>query len=371
MPVRIVKWSKMSRTATAVLSTENLIHNVQVIKKLIGSACIIAMVKANAYGHGIRSVSKRLEPYVDMFGVASIDEALALRAVGINSPIVLMEGVFEFEELVIAADQNFHVVFHSMQQIEWLRLAELSRPLHVWVKINTGMGRLGFSVEQGHQILSMLETMDSIIRPIGIMSHFGCADISDHVLNNQQMSAFGKYHDRYPQSIFSFCNSAALFSFANQQYDFVRPGLALYGISPFDNVSTESLGLKPVMTLRSSLIAVSYMKKGASVGYGARYVCPESMLIGVVAFGYGDGYPITARDGTPVLVNGIRCPLIGRISMDMMTVDLRNCPMAKIGDQVLLWGEGLSIQEVAKHVDGHVWSLLTGIQNRVTFQWTK
>ncbi len=360
----------MSRTATALLSTENLINNVQVIRKIIGDARIIAMVKANAYGHGIRSVAKRIEPYVTLFGVASIDEALALRAVGITLPIVLMEGVFEPGELSIAADQNFHVVFHTMQQVEWLQRAKLSYPLHVWVKINTGMGRLGFTIEQGHQVCQLFEKLDSIAKPVGIMSHFGCADIVGHPLNEQQMNVFGQFKKMYSRNIFSFCNSAALVSFPSVHYDFVRPGLALYGISPFENVSESFLELKPVMTLSSSLIAISWMKKGESVGYGARYSCPEDMPIGVIAFGYGDGYPITARDGTPVLVNGIQCPLVGRISMDMMTVDLRNCPTAQVGDQVTLWGDGLPLQEVVKHVDGHVWSLLTSIQNRVKFQWT-
>ncbi len=358
----------MGRTAVALLSTKNLIHNVQIIKSKIGTTGIIAMVKANAYGHGIRSVSMRLEPYVSMFGVASIDEAIILRKVGIQKPVVLMEGVFEPAELEIAAQQRFHVVFHTLEQIEWLEKSSLSVPLVAWLKVNTGMGRLGVPLSDAHALYERIHSCASVQQPVNSMSHFACADIRGHWLNEKQKDAFKSFVTQYPHAQHSFCNSAALFSFSDCWYDYVRPGLALYGISPF-NDEVQNEGLKPVMTLQSSLIAVMNVKKGDTIGYGARYVCNEDMRVGVVAFGYGDGYPITARDGTPVLIRGVECPLVGRVSMDMMTVDIRACAQIRVGDTVTLWGEGLPVEHVVKYTDAITWSLITGIQNRVKFVW--
>jgi len=359
----------MSRAALAILSTENLLHNLSVIRKHARGAKIMAMVKANAYGHGIRTVARRLDPHVYGFGVASIDEALVLRKVGIKKPILLLEGVFEPDELMIASCERLQVVFHTSIQLQWLRTAILPTPLTVWLKVDTGLGRLGFSLETAHQAYAELSGNPQINRSIGILSHFSCADQSEHPLNELQIKNFNNFAQQY-QGPKSLCNSAALFSFVDQQYDVVRPGIALYGVSPFAHVAAESLGLKPVMSLHTRLIAVREMKKGDPIGYSGRFVCPEDMMVGVVAMGYGDGYPRTAQDGTPVLVNGIRCPLVGRVSMDMMTVDLRPCPTAHVGSPVVLWGPGLTLEEVAQHT-GHIpYDILTAVQTRVKFHWT-
>jgi len=174
-----------------------------------------------------------------------------------------------------------------------------------------------------------------------------------------------------PLGLKSFCNSAAIFAFPEHQYDIVRPGLALYGVSPFAHMSAAQLGLRPVMTLQTRLIAIKIMRKGATLGYGARFVCPEDMPVGIIAMGYGDGYPRSARDGTPVLVKGVRCALIGRVSMDMMTIDLRHCPQAQVQDLVILWGEGLPLEQVAPHTDNSPYDILTSVQLRVKFHWTQ
>ncbi|HQS84052.1 MAG TPA: alanine racemase [Alphaproteobacteria bacterium] len=360
----------MSRTAIAILSTENLLHNLAVIKEKVKPAKIIAMVKANAYGHGIRSVALRLDKHVDMLGVASIDEALALRKTGVNVPILLSEGVFEPNELLVAATEKFHVVFHNELQVEWLEKVSLPLPLEAWVKINTGMGRLGFGIEQAKEFYRRISSSPSIAKPVRVMSHFACSDEADHPLNQQQIQVF-KDFIKDMQSEFSFCNSGGIFNFPDVHYDYVRPGLALYGISPVKGKSAQDLNLKPVMTLQTSLISTQIFKKGASVGYGARYQCPEDMPVGIIAFGYGDGYPITAQDGTPILVNNVECSLVGRVSMDMIAVDLRNCPYAKIGDPVTLWGTGLPLERVVEHTSNITWDLLTGVQNRVRFLWTR
>jgi alanine racemase len=370
----------MSRHAVAILSTENLHHNISVIKSHT-KAKIIAMVKANGYGHGIRSVSQRLDSFADLLGVASIDEALALRKVGVKLPILLSEGVFEASELLQACTENFHVVFHNNVQIEWLKKASLPRPISVWLKVDTGLGRLGFEADEAAKHYKTLLALKCVEKPIRVMSHFACSDKKDHPLNQIQIDRFTDFKENYTNtklSEYSFCNSGAIFHFPNQHHDYVRPGLSIYGVNPLFNETAADLGLRPVMTLQTNLIAVNQMPKGATIGYGARYTCPEDMPIGIIAFGYGDGYPISAKDGTPVLVNQVKCPIVGRVSMDMMAVDLR--PIVKnsvsqsnvtIGDPVILWGDGLPLEEVASYTTSSVYDILTGVQNRVRFLWTR
>jgi alanine racemase len=373
----------MSRAALAILSTENLLHNLEVIQRTTPQSRVIAMIKANGYGHGLRSTAMRLEKYVHSFGVASIDEALALRKVNIKIPITLMEGVFEPNELLIAACENFHVVFHEQSQLEWIKTASLPCPLTAWLKVDTGMGRLGFTLDRAQDAYAQLSAHPQINQPIGIMSHFGCSDEINHPLNQMQINNFTNFIAGKP-GIKSFCNSAAIFSFhpsirpsttlgatqGERYYDVIRPGIALYGVSPFSNISAEQLGLKPVMTLHTRLMAVRDVRKGSSLGYGARFICPNDMRIGVIAMGYGDGYPRTARDGTPILVNGVRCPLVGRVSMDMITVDVTQCPNPQVNDPVVLWGNGLPIEEVSQYTQQCPYDMLTAVQSRVKFHWT-
>jgi alanine racemase len=359
----------MSRTALAILSTENLLHNVQVIRKQAPHAHIVAMVKANGYGHGLRSTSLRLEKSVDILGVSSIDEALALRKVGVKIPILLSEGVFEPKELSIASEENFAVAFHSSIQMQWLNTVLLSRPIHAWLKVNTGLGRLGFSAHEISTIYKQLYDHPSTAKPITIMSHFACADTPEHPLNAQQADTFNTL-TKTILGTYSICNSASLFTYPSLHHHYIRPGIAIYGISPFTHIPALDLGLKPVMTVRSTLIAVNNMAKGASISYNAQFICPENMPVGVVAFGYGDGYPITAQNGTPILINDTQCSLIGRVAMDMLMVDLRNAPHARIGDPVTLWGDGLPLEEIAKHTHTIAWEILTSIQNRVQCIWT-
>jgi alanine racemase len=358
----------MARKTVCTLSTANLLHNLEVIRARAPKSKIMAMVKANGYGHGIRSVSLRLQEHVDALGVASIDEALALRQAGVKTPITLIEGVFSPEELVSAAEQGFSVVFHSDHQIEWLRHAKLSGKVEAWLKINTGMGRLGFSAETGAEAMKVLSESAFIEQPVGVVSHFSCADVPEHPMNATQIAAYKAFADAQPGPK-SFCNSAAIFAFPEMQYDWVRPGLALYGASPLAGKSAADLGLKPVMTFRTELIAIQKFKRGDNVGYGAGYVCPEDMPVGIASVGYGDGYPRVVRPGAAVLIDGERCPLIGRVAMDMAAVDLRPCANAVVGDKATLWGEDLPVEELAAYCDRLSYDLLTGVQNRVRFEW--
>lgn len=361
----------MARDTIAVLSTQNLINNVNVIKKQAPNCRIIAMTKANAYGHGLRSTSQRLDKHVDSIGVAYLDEALALRQAGVKCPITLMEGVFSINELLIAACENFHVVFRDVVQMEWLKNSYLPNPIKVWIKVDTGMGRLGFSVEQALLVYQELIKMPHLVRDVGIMSHFACAEQQNHPQNQQQIDLFKQLCQSLPNIEKSFCNSAGIFNFPAQQVDVVRPGLALYGGSPVIGKSAAEIGLKPVMTLQTRLMSIRDAKAGSYIGYGARYQCQHDMKIGIIAIGYGDGYSRTFRDGTPILVNGTRCNLVGKVSMDMTSIDLTNCPDAKIGDLVILWGDGLPIDEVAVHSECSPYDLFCSVQNRVKFHWTK
>lgn len=364
----------MSRTAVAILSTENLLHNLKVIKGQAPQSKVIAMVKANAYGHGLRSVSTRLEKHVDMLGVASIDEALALRKVGIQIPIILAEGVFEPNELLVASTEGFHVVFHEEVQLQWLANLSCPLPIQAWLKIDSGMGRLGFGMDTAFKYFDQLSKSPQIARPIRIMSHFACADDPNNPLNQQQIGTFKQFIQKISSqtpSEYSLCNSAGVFQYPDCHYHFIRPGIALYGASPVSGKSASELSLKPVMTLQTSLISIKTMKKGSPVGYGARFICPQDLPVGIIAFGYGDGYPRTTRDGAPILVNNTKCKLVGRVSMDMTAVDLSACPTAKVGDPVILWGSGLPIEDVAEFTDNVSYDLLTGVQNRVKFHWTR
>lgn len=360
----------MTRPAVALLS-KNLLHNVSVIKSLLSpNTKTVAMVKANGYGHRIDLLSKALDGVVDMLGVASIDEALRIRASGVISPILLAEGVFEKEELYTASLENFDVVIHNENQLAWLEDIKLTNPLNIWIKIDTGMGRLGFDLASANDAYNRLIASNNAQKPLVIISHFACSDDKLNDLNYKQIENFRAFSSNKNAKL-SICNSAAIFNFPELHHDYVRTGLAVYGVSPMNNIEASKLRLKPVMTVRSDIISIKKLKKGDAVGYGARYICTEEKIIGVVAFGYGDGYPITAKDGTPVLVNGKKCPIIGRVSMDMIMVDLSSHDNVKIGDAAILWGEGLPIEEVVTHTNNITWDILTGMQNRVKFIWTE
>ncbi|MEI6627862.1 MAG: alanine racemase [Alphaproteobacteria bacterium] len=359
----------MSRGAIAVLSSENLVHNIAQIKAAAPSKSIIAMVKANAYGHGIRSTAIRLDKHVDSLGVASIEEGLALRKAGVKSPIVLAEGVFEPDELLIAACQNFHVVFHDPTQLDWLKGLSLPLPLVSWLKVDSGLGRLGFSIIDAPHALNILKNCLYIKQPIGLMSHISCADSPDHSLNETQLKAFNKLANNWEGPI-SLANSATIFAFPQGHYDVIRPGLFMYGVSPFKGKKARDYGLKPVMTLQTRLISVRRRESGSFIGYGATYQCTEPTNIGIIAIGYGDGYLRALPPNTPVLVNGEKCHLVGRISMDMAALDLSQCKDAKVGDPVVLWGEGLPIEEIIEESPLIAYELLTGVQSRVNFHWT-
>lgn len=351
----------MSRPTSVAINLTALKHNLQRVRYFAPNCSVMAMIKANAYGHGITRVAHALNT-ADAFGVASFEEGVKLREAGIKQPIVLIEGLFQPDELAEVIRLNFTLVVHHLPHIEILEKAH-TKPLSIWLKINTGMNRLGFSPEQVPAIYQRLMACPSVQKPLGLMTHFACADELDNQKTQIQTGIFNKVTTGFPCHR-SLANSAGIIAWKNTHGDWVRPGLMLYGASPFPDKVGEDHGLLPVMTLRSRLIAIHQLKKGDVVGYGSTWAAPKDTLIGVVGVGYGDGYPQFAENGTPLLIRGVECPLAGRVSMDMLTVDLGALPDAKVDDKVILWGDGLPVERIAKHCHTTAYEVLTRMTPR-------
>jgi alanine racemase len=301
---------------------------------------------------------------IDGFGVACINEALMLREAGISEKILLLEGFFSADELTVISSQQLEIVLHHQHQLAQL-LQQTDATYSVWLKIDTGMHRIGISPHDMQHVFRQLSESDLIAPPIRLMTHFPNADDMQSNVTQGQIDLFSECVADLDGETTS-ANSAGIVGFPQSHMDWVRPGIMLYGVSPFPDDNGDKYDLKPVMTASSELIAVNRFQQGDAVGYGGTWVCPEDMPVGVVSFGYGDGYPRHARCGTPVLVNGKRVPLIGRVSMDMLCVDLREQVNARIGDPVVLWGEDLPVEEVARSSDTIGYELLCGITSRVT-----
>lgn len=354
----------MMRPLRARLSAGALSHNLAVVRRYASQSHtrvrVMAIIKANAYGHGIGFAAEALGD-ADAFGVASLDEGLALREIGVAKPVCLLEGLFDARELPIAARNNLSIVVHQDSQVDFLSATQ--RDVGVWIKIDTGMHRLGFAPDRLDAVLKRLHAMPAV-RIQGVMSHLARADEDDSVPTHEQIALFTRSTEgrALPRSL---ANSAGILAFAESHFDWVRPGIMLYGSSPFAHRSADSLGLQPVMTLESELIAIHDRRRGDAIGYGGDHVCPEDMRIGVVAGGYGDGYPRHAPAGTPLLVNGVRAPRIGRVSMDMITVDLRPIPDARVGSRVVFWGEGLPADEIASRAGTIAYELFCNVNARV------
>ncbi len=361
----------MARALKALIDGAALEHNLNCAKAHAPHCLVMAMVKANGYGHGIVNVAKALHA-ADAFGVACIEEAVQLVEAGIQKSVVLMEGFFEHTELPEISAMNVQVVIHHEDHVHALRL--FTKPVTVWIKINTGMHRLGFP---GHALASVLEMLYTLphIKIAGILTHFARADELDCPETSLQTERFIQALIPIQQAMgLSLANSAGILGWPNCSNlkhlnplytPWVRPGLMLYGASPFVGRIGLEDGLKPAMTLVSQLIAIQKVNKGGAVGYGGLFIAKHDMEIGVIAVGYGDGYPRMMPTGTPILVKGLRVPLVGRLSMDMLTVDLSLVPHAKVGDEVQLWGPNLPVEEIAKSAGTTAYELLTGLSTRV------
>jgi len=354
----------MSRAIEAHLNLPAFQANLHTVRRHAPQARVLAVVKADGYGHGLLRAARALQA-ADAFGVAAIDEALALREAGVGHPIILLEGFFESAELAEIAARGLHTVVHHEWQLAALEAARLPAPLTVILKIDSGMHRLGFAPSEAAAVHRRLAACPAVAQ-IQLMTHLACAEERDNPATMAQIDCFAAATAGLAGAR-SIANSAAILQWPASHGDWVRPGIMLYGVSPFADSVGQGEGLAPVMTLRSRLISVRQCRRGDAIGYGGIWRCPEDMPLGVVAAGYGDGYPRSAACGTPVLVNGRRAPLVGRVSMDMLCVDLRGQPGAAVGDEVVLWGAGLPVEEVARSAGTIAYELLCGITRRVRF----
>ena len=353
----------MTRVARATVDTAALQHNLGQVRQRAPDARVMAVIKANAYGHGLVGCARALRQ-ADALAVARMEEAVALREAGLENPVVLLEGVLDAAQLPLASALGLEIVVHSPEQLAMLEAAELERPLQAWLKLDTGMNRLGFPPEAARAIAARLAACGSVRPGLRLMTHLACADERDRQVTDTQLRRFADAVAELPGER-SVANSAGLLWREDSHAEWVRPGLMLYGVSPFADQSGAELGLRPAMELMSTVIALREVHRGDRVGYGGVWTAREDSRLAILGIGYGDGYPRHLGSGAPVLVRGRRAPLAGRISMDMIAVDITLIPDVRVGDEVSLWGAGLPVEELAQMAGTIPYELLCGVTQRV------
>lgn len=360
--------NKQHRPAWVTLDHAALSFNYSQIKKRLPDVDVMAVVKSNGYGHGLEWAAKSLHQ-ADEFAVCSIDDLDRLRGIGIDKSVSLLSAVLDVDVFKYLSRCNAKPVVYEWQHLRSLEQLDEEQGIDIWLKVDTGMGRLGFFPEQVPSVLKTLASCKQV-KSIGLMSHLANADLLSHPNNRKQFEVFQSLLDLYPWRQVSLLNSAGVMNFPNQSYGHVRPGIMLYGASPTINetgqpdLEPSAVELRPVMNFYSKIISIKNFAAGQSIGYGSRYTCSDATKVGIVSVGYGDGYPRHAKTGTPVLVGEHRAELLGRVSMDMIAVNLTHTS-AKLGDRVTLWGTGLPVEEVAYHADTISYELLCGITERV------
>ncbi|WP_430460989.1 alanine racemase [Thalassolituus sp. LLYu03] len=352
----------MARAATVTIDLDAIVHNYRLAKSLAPDQQALAVIKADAYGHGAVTVARKLQSEVDAFAVACIEEAVELRVAGIRKPILLLEGFFTADELNYISEQNLWTAVHSDHQIDAIASSNVSKPIDVWIKIDTGMHRLGFAPDEFMAAYERLKALPQVGNLV-MMSHFSSADDLTSPVTQAQLEVFDALQAQCPIPM-SIANSAGTLMHNRARRNWQRPGIMLYGSSPFSDQPALDAQLKPAMTLTSEIIAIHDLQAGDAVGYSGTFVCDQPTRVGTVAMGYADGYPRQAKTGTPVIVNGQRTRIIGRVSMDMLTVDLTGLD-AGLGSKVELWGKHLLANEVAPWADTISYTLFTGITRRV------
>ncbi len=353
----------MTPLIRAVIDTAALRDNLETVRARAPGSKVMAVVKANAYGHGLIMTAVGL-PQADAFAVARLDEGIMLREAGITRSIILLEGVFSAEQLIEAAVHRFEVVVHDPLQLKLLEEFRGSFRLTAWVKIDTGINRLGFRPEEFAAALARLRALKTPLREIRVLTHLARADDRDAAATSEQLRRFRAVTGSLGLAT-SIGNSAGIFGWADAAGDWVRPGLALYGVSPFGQVRGDELGLRPVMTLESSVIGLRWVPRGESVGYGGAWTAGRDSRIAIIAGGYGDGLLRSLKGGTPIMIEGRRAPLVGRVSMDMIAVDVTDLPEPHVGTRCLLWGPGLPVEEIAAQAGTVSYEMLCGVRQRV------
>ena len=338
--------SQKVRQATVYIDREALQYNLNRVKQLAPTAQILSMVKANAYGHGVKDCLTALSA-TDAFGVACLEEALEIRQLGDQHPITLIEGVFSIDEMQLAIEHNVECMVHHQQQLDWLYAHQqqyIAQNLKVWVKLNSGMNRIGFKISE---IIEVIQKLKAAGFTCVLTMHFANADVENHLLNEQQKNQFLAVKQACAPILASCCNSAALYQWPELNFDFVRPGIMLYGASPFVDRTAADLDLKPVMTFTAEIMALNQIGVGEHVGYGSTFTAQKDTELAIVSIGYGDGYPRAFIDQNYVVINGQQRPIIGRVAMDMIAVDVTGLN-AEIGTEVELWGKQRLVDDVAK-----------------------
>lgn len=348
------------RPIIAHISQANLAHNLSVVKQYAPHSKIMAVVKANGYGHGLLNVAKGLQA-ADGFAVLGVNEAIMLREAGYTQTLLLLEGVFEADELQAVSQHDIAIGIHQQAQIEMLVASILPKPVHVHVKMNTGMNRLGFLPEEFASVFNTLKASANIAS-ITVMTHFADADTVDGIDAPLKLFNDTCVNIQAPRSV---ANSAAIVIHPSTHADWVRPGIMLYGATPIADMAAAEIGLKPVMQLQSAIISIQTLNSGETVGYGSLFVADKAMRIGTVACGYADGYPRHAPTGTPIAVNGQMTRTLGRVSMDMLSVDLTDIADANVGSAVELWGNQVPVDAVAKNAGTIGYELLCAVTPRV------
>ena len=346
----------------ATVNTAALAHNLAVVRERAPDSRVYAVVKADAYGHGLDNTVDAFSA-ADGFAVACMDEALEVQALDRHANILVLEGTFDGRELATAKAGKLEVVVHDDWQLRLLERDGAEGLRRVWAKFDSGMHRLGFPPEKAGEIRGRLAALG--IGTPGVMSHLACADEPEREDTARQMAVFADVREQFPGSPASLANSAGVLLHPDSYLDWVRPGLMLYGVSPIPERNGEDFGLRPALTLGARLLSIQDVAAGESVGYGATWQAPRDCRIGIVSIGYGDGYPWRAAAAGEVLVRGTRVPLAGRVSMDMLGVDLTGLPAAEVGDEVILWGEGLPIEEIARAVGTSPYELVCRLSRRV------
>jgi alanine racemase len=352
------------RATTATIHLDALSHNLRRARSLAPNSRVMAVVKADGYGHGLERVARALSA-ADAFGVATLTDAERLRRAGLRHRIVLLSGFDEADDLQLVRGLQVDCVLHHESQLALLERTPPTAPLALWIKLDTGMHRLGFAPEQARRIFQRLRALPHITE-VRWMTHFACADDNDREQTEAQMARFNAAIGDLPGER-SLANSAALQAFPSSQCDWVRPGGMLYGLSTFARKMGCDLGLRPAMSLSTRLISIQQLNAGDRVGYGGSFVCQHAMRIGIAAVGYGDGYPRHAPTGTPVKIAGQAGHIIGRVSMDLLAIDLSAAPAAEIGSEVLLWGPELPVERVAEAAGTIGYELVCGVTRRVQF----
>lgn len=354
----------MQTYPVATINLAALKHNLSRVKLLAPNSRIMSVIKANAYGHGAIEVAHALTDS-DAFAVARLSEGLQLRTAGISQPIVILEGVHSVVDLHTAAEHALSLVFHNEPQIDLLDGAQLTQPLRFcWLMLETGMHRLGLPIEKLNDVLQQLSASPNMSESIGLMSHFANADEVDDACNTQQLNQLKQVTNQSGLAT-SMANSAAILSNPESHGDWLRPGLMLYGISPFGDRSAEDLGLKPVMQLQSVITAIQTVKAGKHVGYGGDWTAKADSQIAIVSIGYGDGYSRQLSNTGNVLVHDQTARVVGRVSMDMIAVDISHLSSVSIGDKVTLWGDGLAVESVAQQAKTIPYELVCQVSDRV------